>query len=106
MINNPSKYQKIIESLVNRSPYFLKKIFVYMDDLIVAADSEAELLELVNTVVRAVAGRGGTLKPTKVRIGYHREVVLGSESPGGASDPARRTSRPSTGSRCRPTPQR
>ena len=50
-----------------------------MDDVLVGANSEEQLLELVLQVVRSVGARGGTLKPSKVRIGYPTEVVLGSE---------------------------
>ena len=77
--NNPSKYQRIVESLVNKLPTFNKNIFVYLDDILVGANSEQELVQLVRDVVQGVAARGGTLKPSKVRIGYATEIVLGSE---------------------------
>ena len=74
--NNPSKYQKIIESIVSSHPLFDKNLHVYMDDILIGANSEVDLLRFV---VLSVAERGGTLKPTKIRIGYDREVILGSE---------------------------
>ena len=77
--NNPSKYQKIVESMVSAHPLFGKNLHVYMDDILIGADSEEELVELIRFVVLSVGERGGTLKPTKIRIGYAREVILGSE---------------------------
>ena len=77
--NNPSKYQKIVESLVNHIPQFGKGVFVYMDDILVGANSEAGLVKLVQQVLHGVRKRGGTIKPSKVRIGYPTEVILGSE---------------------------
>ena len=50
-----------------------------MDDILIGANSEKELVDLLRFVVLSVAERGGTLKPTKIRIGYDREVILGSE---------------------------
>jgi len=77
--NNPSQFQKVVESLVNASPEYGTNIFVYLDDILVAAKTEAELLQLVSAVIQGVSQRGGTLKPNKIRIGYAQEVILGSE---------------------------
>ena len=54
-------------------------MFVYMDDIIVCALSEARFAELVEAVARRVRGAGGTLKPGKIRLGYPSEDILGSE---------------------------
>jgi hypothetical protein len=77
--NNPSKFQKLIEGLVCDHELFGKQIFVFIDDLMVGANSEAELLSLVRDVLRRVVEAGVKLKPSKARVGYPMEVVLGSE---------------------------
>jgi hypothetical protein len=77
--NNPSKYQKIVESLVNHLEGYCSKIFVYIDDILIGADDEDELTQMVQQVLVSVTRRGGTLKPKKIRIGYSSEVILGSE---------------------------
>jgi len=77
--NNPSQFQKVVESLVNASPAYGKNIFVYLDDILVGANAEADLIQFVAIVAHGVGQRGGTLKPSKIRIGYTQEVILGSE---------------------------
>ena len=56
--------------MVSAHPLFGKNLHVYMDDILIGADSEEELVELIRFVVLSVGERGGTLKPTKIRIGY------------------------------------
>ena len=75
----PTKYGRIIESLVCAHKDYGVKIFVYCDDILVCADTEDELMDLCCFVARTVGRRGGTLKPSKCRIGYAKEVILGSE---------------------------
>jgi transposase InsO family protein len=77
--NCPSKYQRIMETLFVDHPAFNKNLFVYLDDVLVGCDTEEELRQLVIDVSERVAARGGTLKPSKIRVGYPTEDILGSE---------------------------
>jgi len=77
--NNPSKYQKIVESLVNHLVGYGSNICVYIDDILIGAQNENELTQMVQDVLASVTIRGGIPKPKKIRIGYPSEVTLGSE---------------------------
>jgi len=74
--------------MINTSTAFGTNIFVYLDDILVGVNTEAELLLLVKEVVEGVRSRGGTLKPSKVRIGYPTEIILGSEVSAGGLRPS------------------
>ena len=52
---------------------------MYLDDTLIGADTQEQLAEILNKVFKALREVNATLKPSKIRIGYEKEVILGSE---------------------------